>query len=118
MQSARDKNVFSPETRRGYYEAIILISLWIIVQCFLLWKNGIVTSLEAVKYIDQAKKFLATGRYTSVNFLFYSVQILLIAACLEFKINFLLLVIVQMIFNGISVACFYRLARRLSGSSL
>jgi hypothetical protein len=116
MKLSTGTNSFSLNILKQYYQRILLLVLWIIIQCFLLWQNGIVTTLEAVKYIEQAKVFLATGKYSSNNFLFYSVQILLIATCLKLKISFLFLVIVQIIFNGISLACFYKLVKNLSGS--
>jgi hypothetical protein len=109
---------FLSRLSKQYNQKIVLFILWVIIQCFLLWQNGIVTNLEATKYIDQAKVFLVTGKYSSTNFLFYSVQILLIAACLKFKITFLFLVIIQMMFNGISVACFYKLTEKFSGTVL
>ena len=92
--------------------------IWVAFQMFFLWKNGIVTSLEAVKYIDQAHVFLATGRYSSGNFLFYSVEIMLIAGCLKFHISYLFIVALQIGINGLSVLCFYGLTKRLSRNAL
>ena len=77
-----------------------------------------VTSLEAVKYIDQANVFLATGRYSSDNFLFYSVQIMLIACCLKFHISYFFIVVLQILINGVSVACFFSLTKRLSNNTM
>lgn len=109
-------NFFSPCVHSQRIQRFALAITWIVIQFFLLWKNGIVTSLEAVKYIDQAKLILSNGAYSSTNFLFYSVQILLIALCLKFKISYLFLVIFQIIFNGISIICFYKLVLKLSNS--
>lgn len=116
MESLHQTNSLSLSKTKVYYQKNSLLILWVTMQFFFLWKNGIVTSLEAVKYIDQAKLFLATGRYSSLNFLFYSVEILLIVLCMKLKISYLFLVIFQIIFNGISIICFYKLVIKLSGN--
>lgn len=96
------------------YQVISLGIIWLIIQCFMLWHNGIVTDLEATKYINEANHFLSTGAYSSGNFLFYSTQILLIAFCLKLQISFLFIVIIQMLFNGLSIVCFYKLTNIIS----
>ncbi|MDQ6844003.1 MAG: hypothetical protein M3Z92_06580 [Bacteroidota bacterium] len=103
-------------TRRIIYQKLILLVVWMGIQVFLLWHEGVVTALEATKYIEQAHVFLETGKYSSGNFLFYSVQILLIALFLKLKISFLLLVFIQIIINGVSVACFYNMVNKLSSN--
>ena len=118
MKLPAGQNSFSFGFYQAKYQKISLLIIWVFLQCFFLWKNGIVTSLEAVKYIDQASVFLATGKYSSGNFLFYSVQILLIALCLKLKISYLFLVIFQMLANGISIVCFYKLVMKLSQNNL
>ena len=101
----------------GKYSIYILLFIWIVLQlCFL--NNGVITNLEATKYINQANIFLTTGTYSSDNFLFYSVQILLIAICLKLKLSFIFLVIVQIIFNGISVISFHKLVKKITNSSI
>jgi hypothetical protein len=114
MKLPAGQNSFSFGFYQTKYQKTSLLIIWVFLQCFFLWKNGIVTSLEAVKYIDQAKLFLSAGKYSSGNFLFYSVQILLIAFCLKFNISYLWLVIFQIVMNGISMACFYSLVSQLS----
>src|ERR1035441_5799430 len=118
MKLPAGQNSFSFGFYQAKYQKISLLIIWVFLQCFFLWKNGIVTSLEAVKYIDQASVFLATGKYSSGNFLFYSVQILLIALCLKLKISYLFLVIFQMLANGISIVCFYKLVMKFSQNNL
>lgn len=75
---------------------------------------GVVTNLEAIKYINEANHFLATGKYSTNNFLFYSTQILIIAFCIQLKISFLFIVLFQMLLNAISIICFYKLANYIS----
>ncbi|MEP7079877.1 MAG: hypothetical protein ABI784_04070 [Ginsengibacter sp.] len=84
------------------------------MQIFFIYQSGIVTDLEATKYINEAHHFIATGQYTTNNYLFYSVQILLIAFCLKLHIGFWFVVLIQIIFNGISVICFYKIVEKIS----
>lgn len=83
---------------------------WVLVQCFLLWQNGIVTGLEAEKYITQANNFLQFGKPASNNFYFYSTQIFLIAAAIKLQVGFTVIVIIQLLLNLFATIMFYRLA--------
>lgn len=96
------------------YPIIALGITWLFMQCFFLWQNGIVTNQEAIKYINEANHFLKTGTFSTGNFLFYSTQILLIAFCIKMKIGFLAIVIFQILINGISIICFYKIAKNIS----
>lgn len=89
---------------------VLLLALaWIVMQA-IIWKQfGIVTSFEAAKYLEQAKNFIATGSYSTNNFLFYSTEILLIALCIKLNIGFGFLVFVQMMMNAFSLFAFYKL---------
>ncbi len=93
---------------------ILLALIWFCLQCFFIWNFGIVTNLEATKYINEAQTFLATGKYSTNNFLFYSTEILLIALAIKLKTGFLVIVLLQMLLNGISIICFFKIAQRLS----
>jgi hypothetical protein len=94
----------------------ILVFFWLAINSFLLLYNGIESGLESLKYIHQANLFLETGRFSSGNFLFYSVPILLIAFAVKTGMGYGLVVAIQLILNGISVYCFYKLVRKLTRS--
>ena len=98
------------------YNIHFLCCIWVISQLCLLLHYGVITDLEAAKYINQAQIFLATGKYSSNNFLFYSVEILFITLCLKLKLSYVLIIIVQIIFNGISIVCFYKLVNKISNN--
>jgi len=89
---------------------MVLLVLWIIVQWFLLWRNGIVTSLEADKYISQAHFFLNTGTLSGNNYWLYSTQVFLIAAAIKLHMGFAIIVIIQFLLNLLSTWMFYKLA--------
>jgi hypothetical protein len=87
----------------------ILITFWIVLQCVLIYRFGIVTQFESEKYIYEAKVLLQTGGYNSGNFLFYSVEILLIALSFITHTFPWLVITIHILLNGISVYLFYKL---------
>ena len=95
---------------------LLLAVIWLCMQIFFFYQNGIVTDLEATKYIYEAHHFIDTGKYSTNNYLFYSIQILLIAFCLKLHIGFWFVVLVQIIFNGISVIYFYKIVEKISNN--
>jgi 4-amino-4-deoxy-L-arabinose transferase-like glycosyltransferase len=96
----------------------VLSGLWLLMQVFCYRQFGIVTDFEAAKYIEQAHTLLQTGMYSSSNFIFYSTQILLLAACIKYNFSFVVIVLAQIFFSGLSVLCFYRLATLLSNPNI
>lgn len=93
----------------------ILATTWTILQGLLIHKFGIVTGFEATKYIDQAQLLLTTGEYSYNSFIFYSTQILLIAACKQLQIGYWPIIVLQLICNAFSLYCFYKLINKLTG---
>jgi hypothetical protein len=103
------ETAFSPQTFNIKKSFLLLGILWIIVHLFLFWRFGIVTEFESKKYIEQADFFLINGHYTSQNFVFYSIQILLIAISKLTNTFPLLIVFIQLIINALSLGLFYKL---------
>lgn len=93
---------------------LALVMVWLAMQLFFLVRFGIVTNGEATKYIFEANHFLETGQYSSNNFLFYSVQIMLIAFCMKIHIGYWFIVFIQILLNGLSVICFYKIIQGLT----
>src|SRR5258708_1554832 len=91
----------------------ILVLAWIIVQTFLFYKNGILTGFESGKYIEQANNIINHGRVSTPNFWLYSIQIFLIATSIKLHTGFILVVIVQLLFNALAGFYFYRLCKKL-----
>jgi len=91
-------------------QIIFLLFSWTIVQGFLLWQNGIVTGLEAGKYIDEANNFLQFGKLSSSNYWLYSTQIFLIAAVIKLRLSYIVIVIIQLLLNLFATIMFYKLA--------
>ncbi len=89
---------------------IFLLFSWLLVQGFLLCKNGIVTGLEAEKYITLANHFLQYGNFSSNNYYLYSTQIFLIAAVIKFHLGYPVIVFIQLLLNLFATIMFYKLA--------
>ncbi len=89
---------------------IFLLVSWMLVQSLLIWQNGIVTGLEALKYIGEANRFLQFGKFSSNNYFLYSTQIFLIAAVIKFRLGYTVIVIIQLLLNLFSTIMFYKLA--------
>jgi hypothetical protein len=101
---------YSSSAGQQQYYKIILLVVWLIVQSFLLWQNGIFVTLEAEKYISQAQYFLSTGNLESNNYWLYSTQIFLIAAAIKLRLSFTVIVIIQLALNLFATWMFYKLA--------
>lgn len=114
MKLTREISMPLPFGIPDVYLKIFLGVFWLGMQVVFFYGNGIVTDLEATKYIYEAQQFLQTGHYSSGKFLFYSVQIFLIAACLKWHLSFLFIVIFQMVMNGLSAICFFKLAKKFT----
>lgn len=97
-------------SRQDSTQLLILIFAWILVQAFLLWRNGLVTGLESAKYIDQAHHFISFGKLSSTNFTLYATEIFLIVFALKLHMGFLAVGIVQLLLNIFATIMFYRLA--------
>ncbi len=96
-----------------------ILILWAFVNSFFLFKNGIVTTGEAEKYIGQANIFLNKGNVDTLNLWFYFVEIGLLAFCMKLNLSFAIVVGIQLFFNLLAVLYFYRtLAVLFSSSSI
>lgn len=95
-------------------QATVLVIAWILVNLLLLLHFGIVTFYEATKYIEQADNLLQNGSYASQNFIFYSVEIWLIAAVKKLHVGYGAAIAVQLLLNAISTYFFYHVVQRLT----
>jgi hypothetical protein len=89
---------------------IFLLFSWIAVQSLLIRQYGIVTGLEATKYIDEANHFLQFGNLNTNNHYLYSTEIFLIAAVIKLHIGFAVIVVVQLLLNLFATIMFYKLS--------
>lgn len=92
--------------------------IWVFQNLFSFLQYGIESSYEATKYIEQANHLIATGQYTSKNFIFYSVQIILIATSIKLKSGFILVIAIQLLLNAISTYLLFCIIHEKSKSRL
>jgi hypothetical protein len=97
-------------SRQDSTQLLILIFAWILVQVFLIWRNGIVTGLESAKYIEQAQHLISFGKLSTANFRLYATEIFLIVFALKLHLGFVAVVIIQHLLNIFATIMFYRLA--------
>ena len=92
---------------------VFLLAIWFFIQAFLLYHYGIVTKLEASKYIDVAQYFLQHGYFPSANYYLYSTQIMLIALAIKWQAGFAAVVALQLALNLVATFSFYSLAKTI-----
>jgi hypothetical protein len=98
-------------------KALIFI-LWAFINTFFLIKNGIVTTGEAEKYIGQSNLFIQTGHLSSSSLWLYFTQIALLSFCIKLHLSFVLVLIVQLVFNLVATFCFYRTLQLIFNSTI
>lgn len=97
-----------------HWHSLALGISWLLVQSILFSLYGINTGLEAAKYIHEARLLLNEGKVSSPNYWLYSSQILLITAAIKLNTGFFSVYLVQLLFNALATAAFYRLLVRMS----
>ncbi len=95
-----------------YYKPILFF-LWVIVETALTWHYGVVTYLEADKYISQAQYFIQHGTLSTNNYWLYSTEVFLIVTAIKLHLNFAAIAVLQLLLNLFSTWMFYKLAQSL-----
>src|SRR5882724_4669003 len=95
-----------------------ILALWSLVNIFLLFHQGIVTTGEAAKYIDTAQSFLDKGHLPSSNFWYYSITVFLLSFCLKLHLGFAPVVIIQLLCNLAATLYFFDTARKILDSKM
>jgi hypothetical protein len=95
------------------YGTMILLLVWAFFFLLHLQHYGIVTTLEAEKYIDEAKNLVTHKGLSAARYMFYSVTIFIIAMALKLKIGFAGAVIAQSLLNLFAIYIFYRALRQI-----
>lgn len=92
----------------------LLLFVFFLVQGVLFYNTGVVTSLEAEKYIREGTSLAENGTLTETRFLFYLPVILLIAFCRLLHLPLGFVVAVQVLTGAVALYCFYRVALHLT----
>jgi len=92
--------------------------LWLFVLLLHWHIYGIVTHLEAEKYISEAENIIDHKGFSAPRFWFYSVTIYTIAASLKLKAGLYGAVIIQSVYNLLAILFFHRSLQKIFQSNL
>jgi len=96
----------------------LLFIVFILVQVILYFRTGVVTSLEAEKYIQEGNNLYDFGGFSASKYIFYLPVILLVWFCRLTGLPYEFVVIVQVALSWIALRCFYKLGKNISGENV
>jgi hypothetical protein len=82
--------------------------LWLISTLIYLCIHGVVTELEAAKYIEEAHRYIDTGSFSAPRFYFYSVTIFILVFAIKTSIGMFGAFIIQALLNLLAFTLFYK----------
>ena len=91
---------------------ILIVLIWLFSTLLYLQLFGIVTNLEAGKYINEAGTFINNGSFTAPRYWFYSITIFIIAIALKLKIGLTGAFIIQAMLNLYAYLFFYKALKK------
>jgi len=113
----RKKNIILHLSGSGQGQWVVtILILWSLLNTFLIFKQGIITTGEAAKYIETAQYFLNNGHLPSTNFQYYSIIVFLLALSLKLHMGFAPLVAIQLLCNLAATLYFFDTARKIFNS--
>lgn len=92
---------------------MLIALLWLISTLIFIKLFGIVTNLEAEKYIGEAEEFIKNGSLSAPRFWFYSVTIFIIVLALKLKIGLIGAFIIQGLLNLFAYLFFYNEIKKI-----
>lgn len=95
------------------YGMYIIIICWFVSLAFYYKSFGLITTLEAGKYIREAHSFLNDGTFSAPRYWFYCVTIMIIALALKTGIGLTGAFIIQFIINLYAYLLFYKALKKL-----
>ena len=86
---------------------ILIVLIWLFSTLLYIKLFGLVTNMEAIKYIDEARLFIEKGTFSVPRYWFYSITIFIITVALKLKIGLTGAFILQAILNLYAYLFFY-----------
>jgi len=102
-----------PGKKSGWWPLVFLLPICLIVQGILLYKYGIVTKGESVKYINEAVFWQEHYQFSQPKYIFYSVYIFIRFLALQIRTGIEGVYIFQLLINLYATFLFYKLSLRL-----
>jgi len=90
------------------YGKLLTAILWLISTLLYLKLHGVVTELEAAKYIAEAHQYIDTGSFSAPRFYFYSATIFIMVFALKIKAGLFCAFIIQALLNLFAFTFFYK----------
>lgn len=95
------------------YGKLCVWIMWLISTLIYLKLYGVVTELEAAKYIEEATLYINTGSFSAPRFYFYSVIIFIMVFAIKIKIGMMGVFIIQALLNLFAYNIFYKALSKL-----
>ena len=95
------------------YPVRLILAIYLIVQLILFWQTGVVTGLEAKKYIDEGASLYSSGTFSAPKYVFYIPVILLVYICRLLSLPVESIAIVNVILGAIATIKLYELGKLL-----
>ena len=108
-------NCFS--TTVSKYGKLLVTSMWLISTLIYLSIHGVVTELEAAKYIDEAHLYINSGSFSAPRFYFYSATIFIMVLAIKINIGMFGAFVIQALLNLFAFIFFYKALTKLFQSS-
>ena len=89
------------------YSKILIVLCWLVTTIIYLKIFGVVTILEARKYISEAERFINEGNFSAPRYWFYCITIFIIVIALKLKIGLTGAFVLQSLLNVFAWLFFY-----------
>ena len=99
------------------YGKLLVATMWLIFTLIYLSIHGVVTELEAAKYIDEAHLYINSGSFSAPRFYFYSATIFIMVLAIKINIGMFGAFVIQALLNLFAFIFFYKALTKLFQSS-
>lgn len=86
---------------------------WLLSSSLYLYRFGVVTNLEAGKYILEAQHYISTGSFSAPRFWFYCITLFILIISLKLKIGLIGAFIIQAAINLLAYLLFFKAVKKV-----
>ena len=95
------------------YGILLVACMWLISTLIYLWIHGVVTELEAAKYIGEAHQYINTGSFSAPRFYFYCATIFIMVFAIKINIGMWGAFAIQALLNLFAYLIFYKALHKI-----
>ena len=92
---------------------IIVIFAWLAGTLIYLACFGVVTNLEAGKYIEEAHRFIDNGHFSAPRYWFYAVTLFIMIAAIKLQVGMTGAFVLQALLNLLAYLLFFKALKKL-----